>query len=136
MNNGCLSLLLLLLSSTFCAARDDKGLCPSPSRISKEARLGLNPTQNQTPPEAGATYAGTVFLLLTINDKGYVCSAQLVQGFDKEADKRAVEAARQWRFNPSKKNGHPVTVEVRVEISFWRNAKGELIFGSGEKPTK
>jgi TonB family protein len=134
MNKGCLFLLLVLLSSTFCAARDDRGYCPSSSGISKEARAGLNPTPNQTPPEAGATFAGTVFVLLIINEKGYVCSAQVIQGFDKQANKRAVETTRQWRFNPSKKNGNPVAVEMRVEISFWRNAKGELIFASPTKP--
>lgn len=136
MNKRSLFLLLLLLSSTFCAARDDKGFCPAPSRISKEARADLNPTPNQIPPEAGAKFAGTVFLLLIISDKGYVCSAQVIQGFDKEADKRAVEGTRQWRFDPSKKNGHPVAVEVRIEVSFWRNANGELISDIGEKPKK
>ena len=136
MNKGCLFLLLLLLSSTFSAARDDKGLCPSPSRISKEARAGLNPTPNQTPPEAGAKFAGSVFVLLIISDTGYVCSAQLIQGFDKEADKRALEGTRKWRFDPSTKNGHPVAVEVRVEVSFWRNAKGELISDVAKKPKK
>jgi TonB family protein len=75
-------------------------------------------------------------LFLTISDKGYVCSAQLVQGFDKEADQRALEATRKWRFNPSTKDGHPVMVEMRVEVGFWRNANGELIFNVAEKTKK
>src|SRR5579864_712797 len=136
MNKGCLFLLLFLLSSTFCAALDDKGHCPSPIGISKEARANLNPRPTQNPPEAGAKFAGTVFVLLTISDTGYVCSAQLIQGFDKEADKRALEGTRKWRFNPSKKNGHPVAVEMRIQLSFWRNANGELISDVAERPKK
>jgi TonB family protein len=136
MNKGFLLLLLFLLSSTFCTARDDKGRCPPPSGISKEARANLNPAPNQTPPEAGAKFAGTVFVLLTISDTGYVCNAQLIQGFDKEGDKRALEGTRKWRFNPSKKDGHPVAVELRVELSFWRNANGELVLAAPSQPPK
>jgi TonB family protein len=126
-------LVILLLSSALFGAGDDKGRCPPPHSISKEARANLNPSPNQTPPEAGAKFAGTVFVLLTISDKGYVCSAQLVQGFDKEADQRALEATRKWRFNPSTKDGHPVMVEMRVEVGFWRKGNGELISASPSK---
>lgn len=135
MNERCL-FLLLLLSSAFCAARDDKGFCPSPYGLSKEAQANLHPTPNQTPPETGAKFAGAVFVLLTISNKGYVCGARLVQGFDKEADKRAVEETRHWRFDPSKKDGHPVAVEMVIELSFWRNANGELILAPPVKHTK
>jgi TonB family protein len=133
MKKGCLFLLLFLLSSTFCVARDDKGLCPPPPPISKAARAELPSTPNQPPPEADAKFAGTVSLLLVISDKGYVCSAQLIRGFDKEADTRAVQGVRQWRFDPSKKDGHPVAVEMRVEIGFWRKTNGELISASPSK---
>jgi TonB family protein len=33
-------------------------------------------------------------------------------------DEKAVEAARQWRFDPARKDGHPVPVEVDMEINF------------------
>jgi TonB family protein len=137
MKKGFFSLVvLLLLSPALFAAGGNKGRCPPPPSISKEARANLNPSPNRTPPEAGEKFAGTVFVLLTISDKGYVCSAQLVQGFDKEADQRALEATRKWRFNPSTKDGHPVMVEMRVEVGFWRNANGELIFNVAEKTKK
>ena len=129
-------LLLLLMSPTLLAATNDKGFCPPPRSISKELRAELNPAPNQTPPEAGAKFAGTVFVLLVISDKGHVCSAQLIQGFDKEADKRAVEAARQWRFNPSKKDGRPVAVEMRIKVGFWRKTNGELIPALPDKTRK
>lgn len=91
---------------------------------------------NQPPPEGDAKFAGSVSLLVVISNKGYVCSVQLIRGFDKEADKRAMQGARQWRFDPAKKDGRPVAVEMRVELSFWRNANGELISAPPAKPTK
>lgn len=33
-------------------------------------------------------------------------------------DERAIEAIRQWRFEPSRKNGIPVAVPVNVEVNF------------------
>jgi TonB family protein len=136
MKKGCLCLLLLVLSSTLFAASDDKGLCPSPPSISKQVRALPAPTPNQPPPEADAKFAGTVFLLIVISNKGYVCSVQLIRGFDKEADRRAMEGARRWRFHPATKNGHPVAVEMRIQVGFWRKANGELISASPNKTEK
>jgi hypothetical protein len=136
MKKGCFSLLLLLLlCPTLFAGSNDKGFCPPPSPISKADRAQPAPTPNQPPPEADAKF-GAVSLLLVISDKGYVCSVQLIRGFDKEADTRAMQGARQWRFDPSEKHGHPVAVEMRVEVGFWRKANGELILASPDKPTK
>jgi TonB family protein len=132
MKKGCF-FLFLLLCSTVVAASDDKGPCPSPPSISKELRAQPAPTPNGPPPEADAKFAGTVSLLLVINTKGYVCSVQLIRGFDKEADKRAIQGSRHWRFHPSPKNGSPVTVEMRVEVGFWRKANGELVSGIGRQ---
>jgi TonB family protein len=33
-------------------------------------------------------------------------------------DEKAVEAVRQWRFEPAKKDGHPVPVMINVEVNF------------------
>ena len=136
MNKRWLSLLLLALNSLVFAQSNEKGLCPSPPSISKELRAQPAATPSEPAPEADAKFAGTVSLLLVISNKGYVCSVQLIRGFDKEADKRAVDGARQWRFNPSMKNGHPVAVEVKVEIAFWRKTNGELISASPDKSAK
>jgi Gram-negative bacterial TonB protein C-terminal len=31
---------------------------------------------------------------------------------------KAIEAVRQWKFEPSMKEGHPVAVQVNIEVSF------------------
>jgi len=33
-------------------------------------------------------------------------------------DERAIEAIRQWKFEPSRQDGIPVAVQVDVEVNF------------------
>ena len=33
-------------------------------------------------------------------------------------DEKAMEAVRVWRFDPARKDGHPVAVEVSIEVNF------------------
>jgi len=41
-----------------------------------------------------------------------------MRSLDKDIDQAAVDAVRQWRFDPAKKEGKPVAVRVSVEIRF------------------
>jgi hypothetical protein len=116
----------VLLGIALYAAGEDKGRCPSAAGIPK-ARAGRIPPPKEIAATADATYAGTVFLQLVISDKGYVCSVQLIRGFDKAADAKAIQDARKWHFDPSRKNGHAVIVEMMIEVAFMRKANGELV---------
>jgi TonB family protein len=33
-------------------------------------------------------------------------------------DEKAIEAIRRWRFEPGRKDGTPVAVQVNIEVSF------------------
>jgi TonB family protein len=33
-------------------------------------------------------------------------------------DRKAVEAVSSWRFDPAKKDGEPVEVEIAIEVDF------------------
>jgi TonB family protein len=33
-------------------------------------------------------------------------------------DEKAIEAVRTWRFEPARKDGQPVAVQISVEVSF------------------
>jgi len=91
---------------------------------------------SQSPPVPDAKFAGTVSLLTAISEKGYVCSVQLIRDFDKAADTLAMRAVRQWYFSPSRKDGRPVPVVVKTEVSFWRDATGQLIQGTPNQSAK
>jgi TonB family protein len=45
-------------------------------------------------------------------------SVQVVRSLDESLDASAVEAFRRWVFEPGRKNGLPVPLEVVVEIPF------------------
>jgi len=125
----CLLVPITLLCAALCAIAEDKGRCPPPADIPKAARAKSAPTPEQPPPTSDPKYAGTVSLFLVISDKGYVCSVQLIRGFEKTADAKAMQAARTWRFTPShlKKNGQAVAVEMMVDVAFRRTENGELV---------
>jgi TonB family protein len=33
-------------------------------------------------------------------------------------DEKAIEAVKNWRFEPAMKDGHPVPVQIAVEVDF------------------
>ena len=33
-------------------------------------------------------------------------------------DEKAIEAVRNWKFEPAKKDGKPVAVQINVEVNF------------------
>ena len=61
---------------------------------------------------------GAVQLHLVIDDSGLPQNVTVVKGLDPGLDENAVDAVRQWRFQPGKKDGKPVAVEARIEVQF------------------
>ena len=61
---------------------------------------------------------GTVVLYGVIRADGVVEDATLLEGVEPRVDKRAVRAFAQSVFEPARKKGQPVEVEVLVEIPF------------------
>jgi protein TonB len=61
---------------------------------------------------------GTTVVRAFVDEKGNVVDVNLFRGFDAEADDKAMEAVRQWRFDPATKDGKPVPVVIAVEINF------------------
>ena len=48
---------------------------------------------------------------------GKVCVA-IVGSTAQEMVEKAMEAVRNWKFEPAMKDGHPVRVEIAVEVDF------------------
>ena len=114
---------LLMVVSAGTHAAESRGFCPPTPP--KPKVVATKPSVPQNPPSPDAQYAGTVTLMAVISDKGYVCDAQVIRGFDKETDKKAASSVRQWHFEPARKDGHAVPVVITLEVNFWRK-DGEL----------
>jgi len=41
-----------------------------------------------------------------------------VRGLGFGLDARAIDAVKQWKFEPAMKDGHPVNVQISVEVGF------------------
>jgi TonB family protein len=61
---------------------------------------------------------GHVQISLWVDENGDPSHIRVVRGLSKERDEKAVEAARQYKFNPATKNSKPVKVELYVDINF------------------
>jgi periplasmic protein TonB len=65
-----------------------------------------------------AKFQGTVLLWVVVGPDGRPRDIRVQRSLGMGLDEKAIEAVRQWRFEPSMKDGHPVAVQVNIEVSF------------------
>ena len=67
-----------------------------------------------------AKIQGTVWMTAVVLASGDVGEVAVVKSLDTEhgLDRQAVEATRQWKFEPGTREGKPVPVEVTIEMTF------------------
>ncbi len=63
-------------------------------------------------------FSCTVVVGLIVDYKGMPQKVHVTKGVGNSLDDRAVEAVRQYRFKPAKKDGVPVPVKVLVAVNF------------------
>lgn len=61
---------------------------------------------------------GDVLLEIVVRSDGAVGDVRLLRGLGAGLDQRAVQAVRQWRFDPARRKGVPVDVLVEVAVEF------------------
>lgn len=61
---------------------------------------------------------GEVVLEIVVRADGSVGTVKLLRALGAGLDQRAIDAVRQWRFNPAKRYGTPVDVMVEVSVEF------------------
>jgi len=49
---------------------------------------------------------------------GRPSNVHVLKGIGMGLDANAVEAVKTWKFQPAMKDGHPVRVEIAIEVSF------------------
>jgi periplasmic protein TonB len=65
-----------------------------------------------------AKYQGTVLLWVVVGPDGGPRDIRVQRSLGMGLDEKAIEAVRKWKFEPSMKDGHPVAVQVNIEVSF------------------
>ena len=65
-----------------------------------------------------AKYQGTVVLWVVVGPDGRVHDVRVQRTLGMGLDERAVEAVKRWKFEPARKDGQPVSVQVNVEVRF------------------
>ena len=65
-----------------------------------------------------AKVSGNVLVYLWVDQNGNPTHVRVIRGIGMGLDEKAMEAVRQYKFKPAKKDGKPVTVEMNVEVNF------------------
>ncbi|HZE79487.1 MAG TPA: energy transducer TonB [Candidatus Polarisedimenticolia bacterium] len=65
-----------------------------------------------------AKYQGVVVLNIIVGTDGRVHSPRVVRSLGMGLDEKAIEGVKTWKFDPSKKDGRNVAVEMNIEVAF------------------
>ena len=57
-------------------------------------------------------------LALVVDSSGRPTNIRVTSSLGMGLDEKAIEAARKYRFEPGMKDGHPVAVEIALEVDF------------------
>ena len=82
-----------------------------PPRVTKR----VNPSYKTA---RGVRLEGAVTVVLVVSSTGLPRDVRVAKGLDKDVDQSAIDAVREWRFAPARKDDKPVAVRISLEIDF------------------
>lgn len=112
---------------------DDAAFTPSPDATEYKPELRtvvaptikprplvlLNRVDPVYPPSARAAHiTGTVIVEATIGKNGRIKDAKVVSSPDDSLSAAALDAVRQWRYEPYTVNGEPMEIHTRINVGF------------------
>lgn len=124
----CFSFLLMLLISALCSGQSAKSASQDASPSDEpvyDLAVGItsprvvkqvNPQYSES--SRGVRVNGSVMIGVVVTSKGLPKDPHVIKGIDNEVDDAALQALKQWRFAPARKNDKPIAVRVVVEIEF------------------
>ena len=65
-----------------------------------------------------AKYQGTVVLWMIVGPDGRARDIRVTRSVGLGLDEKAIEAVKTWKFEPARKDGQAVAVQINVEVSF------------------
>jgi TonB family protein len=82
----------------------------------------LYKAEPEYPEEARkARYQGTVVLYVEVDTSGRPANVRVLRSIGLGLDEKALQAVKRWRFKPAMKDGVPVAVSSKIEITFRLN---------------
>ncbi len=124
---------ILLLTAVAVAAAQDaaipgngKGTCPPPLKSSSVQASGRTVP---SAPFAAVHYAGTVTMLISLSDTGYVCEVNVLKSTDPTLNEEATTAIRQQVFQPIQLDGKPIAGSMTIYRDFWRGDNSDFLMG-------
>jgi TonB family protein len=90
----------------------------SPKEVNVKARILSRPEPQYTEEARKNQVSGTVVLRAVFSASGQVTNIRAVSGLPNGLTERAIGAARQIRFSPAMKDGHPVSQYIQIEYNF------------------
>ena len=61
---------------------------------------------------------GTVTVSAVVNTHGELMDIEVLKGISAAQDRSALDALKEWRFEPGSKAGKPVNVRVKIQVEF------------------
>jgi len=86
--------------------------------VSSKARVTFKPEPQYTEEARKNQVTGTVVLRAIFTSGGQVSNIRAVSGLPFGLTERAIAAARQIKFLPATKDGHPVSMYIQLEYNF------------------
>jgi periplasmic protein TonB len=86
---------------------------------------GVSPPRAINSPEAEfseearkAKYQGICHVAMIVGVDGVPRDVRVLTSLGMGLDEKALEVAKKYRFEPAMKDGHPVAVEISLEVDF------------------
>jgi protein TonB len=89
-----------------------------PGRGVSPPRAIFSPEPEFSEEARKAKYQGTCTLMLVVTADGRPTNIRVANSLGMGLDEKAIETVKTWRFEPGQKDGHPVSVEIAVEVDF------------------
>jgi len=81
-------------------------------------RLLVSPDPEYSEEARKAKYQGTCVVWMILGADGRPQKVKIQRALGMGLDEKALEAVKQWRFEPAKKDNQPVAVAISVEVNF------------------
>jgi protein TonB len=75
-------------------------------------------TEEEKKNAGKSQYTGVVVLSMIVNTDGKPKDISVTKSLRPDLDKRAIETAKTWKFEPATKHGKPIMMKIKVEVTF------------------